>query len=505
MSVSTDPTSDDPFEVALSVENLKRKSLQGSFATVLSQFFKMLIQLGSQVILARLLFPADFGLLAMIYPVVGFIQIFNDIGLGQSLIQRSELEQKRVSALFWVNMALSIGLACTVVAAAPLTAMVYHQPHVVGPMIFLGVLIPVGALGIHPTALLSRQMRFQWMAWNEVATSLIGVVVTIVCAKKGLSYWSLIAGQFASTICGNLSAWVACKWRPSRPNFVRSAWEDLRFGANLTGANLATFLTMSGDNMIVGLMAGRVALGLYDRSYRLVVQPISQILSPVSRVAVPLLSRFAHQPAEYRAAYLKVFRAIILTSVPVMLVCIMDGRMLIHVFLGPRWDQAGPIFSWICVGGLTSGIYSSSFWLFTSQDRTAEMRRIMTVAAVINILSYLVGIIWGIVGVAAMAAVVFVLITTPLVLYVATRSGPVHYRDLLRHGAPFVVRSILIYALLAAISHHLPFPAVVHIAIDVVVAYGTMIGLCLFSGEDRSFLGGLVRTLSIGKAGAVSS
>ena len=224
MSVSTDATSEDPFAVALSAENLKRKSLRGSFVTVVSQLFKMVIQLGSQMVLARLLFPSDFGLLAMIYPVVGFIQIFNDIGLGQALIQRSELEQERVSSLFWVNMGLSFGLAVIVIAAAPLTAFIYRQPHVIGPMMLLGVLIPIGAVGIHPTALLSRQMRFNWMAWNEIATSVVGIIVTIVCAKKGLSYWSLIAGQFANTIVGNVSAWIACNWRPSRPRFVRSAW-----------------------------------------------------------------------------------------------------------------------------------------------------------------------------------------------------------------------------------------------------------------------------------------
>ena len=228
--------------------------------------------------------------------------------------------------------------------------------------------------------------------------------------------------------------------------------------------------------MIVGLMAGRVALGLYDRSYRLVVQPIGQILSPISRVAVPLLSRFGNQPDEYRAAYLKIFRAIILVSVPAMLVCISDGPTMIHLLLGPRWDQAGPIFSWICVGGLTSGIYSSSFWLFTSQARTREMRNIMTVAAVINFLSYVIGAFWGIIGVAAMAAAVFVLITTPMVLYVATRSGPVHYKDLLRHGTPLVIWSAITYAVLVLLEPHLKVPALAQIALSVLLAYGLMIG-----------------------------
>ena len=251
-------------------------------------------------------------------------------------------------------------------------------------------------------------------------------------------------------------------------------------------------------------MAGRVALGLYDRSYRLVVQPLGQILSPVSRVAVPLLSRFSGKPLEYRAAYLKIFRAILLINLPIMLVCISAGGTMIHVFLGPRWNQAGPIFSWICVGGLTSGIYSSSVWLFVSQARAGEMRRFMSVAAVINLLSYVIGAIWGIVGVAAMAAAVFVLITTPMVMYGATRTGPVHYRDLLRCGAPFVVRSALVYGLLLLIEQHLAVPALAEIFIIILVAYGAMIGLCFLSREERSFLVNLAGSFSALRRPAVA-
>src|ERR1700755_1733668 len=113
---------DDPFAVTLDAEGLKRRSARGSFATVLSQGVKLLIQLGSQVVLARLLFPAEYGLVAMAYPVIAFLQVFNDIGLSQAVVQRPTLVQEQVSALFWFNIGTSCLLALVVVLLAPFAA-----------------------------------------------------------------------------------------------------------------------------------------------------------------------------------------------------------------------------------------------------------------------------------------------------------------------------------------------------------------------------------------------
>ena len=155
-------------------------------------------------------------------------------------------------------------------------------------------------------------MRFGVLARNEIIAAFCGIATSVAGALIGWSYWSLVAGQLVNTMVGNVLAWSACSWRPSRPKFTAAVWADLKFGGNLTGANLATFVTTSGDNLLVGVTAGRIPLGLYDRSYRLVVQPISQMLAPISRVAVPLLSRFSDQPEQYKATYLHIVRALLI-------------------------------------------------------------------------------------------------------------------------------------------------------------------------------------------------
>jgi PST family polysaccharide transporter len=487
--------SEDPFAVVGDAEGLKRRSVRGSFATVLSQGTKMAIQIGSQIILARLLFPAEYGLIAMAYPIIALVQVFNDAGLAQAIVQRPTLVQKQVSALFWVNIAISCLLACMVALLAPLAAWIYGEPRLILLTVVLGLTLPVTAFSIIPGALLSRHMRFGILARNEVLAMLAGTSVTIVCAMQGLSYWSLVIGQFANATIGNILVWSAGGWLPSWPKLASSVWADVKFGANITLSNLATFVTMSADNMIVGLTTGKVPLGLYDRSYNLVARPIGQMMMPMSRVALPLLSRLTVEPNEYRLAYLQMFRTATLVIIPTMLVCISNGATLVGVLLGSRWSAAAPIFSWISVGGLTSGIYSSGFWLLISQDRARELRILSSLAAGINVLSYLIGAFWGVVGIAIAGSVGFVFLTTPLILFGATRKGPVRTRDIFWCSAQFAAIGLLVYMVLVMGVNRMPLQGISKIFVATLTSYSLFLSLSLTSKANRQLLRSAVHSL----------
>ncbi|RYY06763.1 MAG: hypothetical protein EON55_22660 [Alphaproteobacteria bacterium] len=161
------------------------------------------------------------------------------------------------------------------------------------------------------------------------------------------------------------------------------------------------------------------------------VQPVGQLLSPVSRVALPLLSRHIDRPAEYRSIYLDMIRVLNLAAVPLMVFCIVDGQELVDVLLGPRWTAAGPLFRWIAFGGLAAAVNASAVWLFISQNQTASLRRYSMASAVTNLLAFTIGATLGITYVAAIAAVMFMFVSAPLMLYGATRTGPVRFGDII--------------------------------------------------------------------------
>ena len=437
MSVAHEPTSGDQFAIDLDTGALKSRALLGSVLTAGAQAIKIALQLGSTLILARLLFPADFGLIAMVYPVIGFIELSGNLGFGHAIVQRKELRDSDVSAIFWLNLAIMTGLAVVGIVVSPVAAWIYGESRVTFLMMAVSLTLPLGALGSIHGALLSRLMRFGINTRNDVVVSVVGVFATVTCAYFGFSYWSLVMGQLAATVVSVCLAWVSMPWRPSRPSFSSGVGEFVKFGANLTGANLASFLSMTGDNIIIGVMNGKVALGIYDRSYKLVVQPLSQLLAPVGSVALPLLSRLQSDPDEYRHVYLRIVRIMMLVNLPIMLICITNAREIVAILLGPNWKGAAVTFAWISVGGLLSGFNSSLSWLFISQNKTDVMRRYMTASAVINLASFAIGAFWGVEGVAACAAVGFVLIAVPLTSYGATKTGPVSLKDVALCMVPF--------------------------------------------------------------------
>lgn len=434
----------DAFAVPDDGQSLKKRSFRGSLLTAGGQVIKLGLQLISQLVLARLLFPADFGLLAMAYPVITLANLFNDIGIGESIVQRQTISHQQVSTLFWISIGISLLLAVLVVLSAPLAALIYHDRRIVLLLATLALMLPIGAAGGIPTSILVRQMRFGVLVRVDIAAAATGLVTTILCAVAGEGYWSLVWGQFALALTQAVMGWIACRWRPLRWGNWRSVIDDLRFGGNVTGANLATFVSTSADNVIIGLFNGPAALGLYDRSYRLVVQPVGQLLSPVSRVALPLLSRHVNQPAEYRSIYLDMVRALNLAAVPLMIFCVVDGQELVDVLLGPRWTAAGHIFRWIAFGGLAAAVNASAVWLFISQNQTASLRRYSTASAVTNLTAFTIGATLGITYVAAIAAMTFVFVSAPLMLYGATRTGIVRFQDVILTCLASVAPALLV-------------------------------------------------------------
>jgi PST family polysaccharide transporter len=431
-------------DVAFDPQDLKRRSVQGGAATFAAQALKFVIRFGSAVAVARILNPAAYGLVAMVSPILGFVSTLNDLGFGQAIVRAPSITARQISALFWRNFILSIGLAALLSLLAPLIGRLYHEPRTIGVTIALGGLLVLSTLGIVPNALLKREMRFMPLVWIDLVSLITGAVVTIITALIGFGYWSLVIGQLASSLISVLMAFGFARWIP--PKFVTDPTIKafLRFGANLTVVNIATYFSMTADNMIVGVAVGKVALGLYDRSYTLTIQPLNQLLAPVSQISIPLLSRLQHLPDLYSRTYQNMLRISLMLIMPAMLFCVILAKPLISFTLGPKWHDAAPVFAWICFGGLVAPIFSSAGWVFTTQNRTGEQMRLSIATALISIVSFALGVHWGIVGVAAAAASSFTFIQFPLMIYAMTKKGVITMRDMVRTLTPFFVSAVIV-------------------------------------------------------------
>jgi polysaccharide transporter, PST family len=466
---------------------LKRASASGAAISLGSQTGKLGIQLAYQVLLARLLSPAAFGLVAMAAPILAFIRMFADLGLSQATIQRTEITQGELSLLFLMNVGASVLLGTLTIVLAPLAGAFYGEPRVVGVTAAFGVLFLLEGFSTQHLAVLNRNLAFARLASTELFAVIAAAAAGLTAATRGFGYWSIVVGQAAQTITTLALAWILSGWRPGAPRGGRD-WRNLiGFGGNIAGFNIVNYLARNLDNVLIGKFIGRDALGLYDRAYKLMLLPLTQFSQPLGRVALPLLARTRGDPDAYRAGFLRILEFVVVLTYPFILFAIVARQPLIAVVLGPKWAGVGPIFALLGVGALYAPVSNGVGWLFISQERTRELRNWGAVSSALFVASFVAGLRWGPVGVAASFAGVLVIVQGPLVLWAATRTGHVCMRDVLRMLRPHAMSAIVCCIVEACLMRAVR-PSLVALALLLLAAYLSYAAALLTVPGGRSIL-----------------
>ncbi len=450
------PNPADQIETATDLGTLKRRSVHGAAWSFGAQALRFIVQFGSQVVLARLLTPGDFGLVAMVSPVLYFVQIFNELGLSQAAIQRVRITQQELSGLFWINLAVSCVLAILLACASPLVAGFYGEPRLAPVCVCLASLLILSGLSAQQIALMNRTMRFGSLAIIDFLCIAVAVVAGIWCALSGLGYWSLVVMQAVNSLTITVLAWSLSRWRPSGPGRTPGVLSMLRFGGHLTAYNLVTFAGTNLDSVLIGRLKGTFELGLYDRAFRLVAAPIAQIGLPVARIADSLLARLQGNDEQYCFAYLQILEALLLVTVPAVLFVALSAQSLVPLLFGAHWSDAAPIVAWLAVATLFAPLSISSYWLFVSQGRAAQQLRYVGVKSIFQLIALLIGLPQGAYGVARSYALFGILVHGSL-LWGATSTGPVTLRRVAAVCLPFAVAAIATAAMVTA-SEALPIP-----------------------------------------------
>jgi O-antigen/teichoic acid export membrane protein len=365
-----------------------------------SQFGLQLIQLPVTIVLSRLLLPRDFGLMAMVLVVSQFLTVFVDAGLGAALVARRDLDPRHIATAFWMNLAVGVGLAAIVAAAAPGIAALYNQPRLTLITIAIAANFILGSLGIVPLALLQREMDFRRIGIMQNSAAAIGGAAAIVAAVAGAGVWSLVIDILVSSFVQTTAVTRGWRWRPGGGADREAARELWSFGANQTGFQAVNYLARNTDNLLVGRFRGPRELGIYARAYQLMLLPLSQAGFVVNYVLYPALSRIQHDHERLRRAYLRTVGVTALLAFPVTVGMFVVAPDLIQVLFGSKWEAVAPILRILCVAGLFQSISTSTGIIYQTQGRTDWLFRWGLVSSVIIVAGFAVGIHWGAKGVA---------------------------------------------------------------------------------------------------------
>ena len=373
---------------------------------VTSQGAQFLILSISTVVLARLLTPAEFGLVAMVSTVTGLGQAFADLGLSEATIQRKEISHNQVSALFWINVAIGLGLMLVTVVLAPLLARFYRDPRLVNITLLVSLTFLIGGLRVQPDAILKRQMRFSSLAIRDVAACAIAVPVAITMAWQGYGYWALVALPLTLNFTAMALSWLMVNWRPGLPRRDAEVGSMIAFGGNVAASYFITNVSRSADNILIGRYLGAGPLGLYSRAYNLLMLPVRQLSAPVGGVAIPAFSRTQGDPERFARYYLRTVNLILWISAPLFGFLFVAAKPTIVLVLGNQWREAAPVFQILVISALGQLLLDSTIWLFVSRGQSQQLLKLLLIISPIIVGSYAIGLPFGIKGVALSGSLV---------------------------------------------------------------------------------------------------
>lgn len=409
--------------------DLGRRTVRGGAWATLGQTLKSLLEIASLLILARLLTPEDYGLVGMAVAVTGFLAMFKDMGLTMATVQRENITHAQVSALFWINAGLGILVTLAAAGSSFALAWFYDRPELVTITLVLAASFLFSGLTVQHEAVLRRRMAFGQLTLIQFLSLAISLSIAVYLALNGFGYWALVVETLVYSIANFVGVWLFCRWRPQLPAKAEGLRELLAFGFNLTGFSFVNYFARNLDDILIGRFHGAGDLGLYQQAYKIFRVPLTQINGPVSKVAVPALSRLASQKKRYRRAYMRILEKLLLITMPLGALLMGTSDWLVLSVLGDQWGEAAPILAVLGIAIFTQAIGNTTGWLFISQDRTRDMFRWGFIGAGTAIISFLIGLPWGAFGVALAYSVVGIFIRTPWLLYYVGRKGPVRTID----------------------------------------------------------------------------
>lgn len=480
--------------------NLGSRSVRGGIVTAGAQGAKVVLNAAAIVVMARLLAPEDFGLVAMVTPILALIALFQDMGLSAATIQRDSITQAQSSTLFWINVLLSLILAVAVVVLSPLVTWFYGDPRLLPITMAFGGLVLCSGLTAQHLALMKRRMQFALLAKLDVASLAAGLAMGVGGAWLGLSYWAIIISTAGKAVVLLMLVWVAAAWRPGPPARGCGIRPMLRFGRNLTLVNIGNFLIQNLDSVLIGKAWGGAALGLYDRAYSL-LRLYMQFNVPVNSVAIPVLSRLQNDLPRYRTYYIHGLGIITGFSMPFIAFMAANAEDVVRLMLGEKWLGAVPLFLGLAPAAFVSTFNGATWWIYSSLGQTGrQLRWALLVQCPITVFAYFAGLPYGPLGVAIAYSCVTVGLRLPAIIY-CLRDFPIGLRDVLSAIFPAAWSSLAAAGATVAVKWWLlsdrPGP-VEAVAVDLAL-YGSLYLLfyCALSAGRRnlSTYGGIVRGL----------
>jgi PST family polysaccharide transporter len=320
------------------------KALRGIPWTVLAYGVNRLLGVSTTIVLAHLLVPADFGLVALATLVTTLLSLFSGMGMGAALVLRTDRDEREEGTMLWLMLAVGVVFGAAVVALAPLLAGAFDEPRLAPVVRAMAIIFLFSGFNWFYESLLQRELEFRRQFAAQFARILAYSGVAITMAVLGAGVWSLVGGQLASFLAYSLALLVLTPYR-TRPVYDRAAaGRALADGRGFVLQGTAEFLQQNADYVAVGRILGVSQLGYYSMAYRQAELPSTAIAIPVANVTFPGFAQMRQGGQDVRPALLSTLRAVVLVTLPLGMILSASSRPFTEALFGDRWlAMIGPL------------------------------------------------------------------------------------------------------------------------------------------------------------------
>jgi PST family polysaccharide transporter len=394
------------------------------------------------LVLARLLTPAIFGLVALAGVYLMVMQVFIDQGLHTAIIQRLELEEAHLSTAFWMNLGMALAWVLLSLVAARQIAELFGNPELAPIVQVLSVNFMLAALCMVPLALLKRQLRYKEVAVSNVVSNVFGGILGILMAYRGWGCWSLVGQQIFGYVILTGLLWSLGGWRP-RFFFSGRHFRDLfSFGIHIGGVGLLGVASSRSDQYLIGRFLGTEVLGIYAVASRVLTLLYRILVGSFGDVSNSVFSKLQNEPARLAAAYGRCLRFLCVLAFPGYLFFMLMAGDIFFVFFGAKWQACVPLVRVLTLTGLLATASGVNPSIMRAVGRPDILLVWQLIALVLNIVIFFVALPYGVLGVVyGLTARAYVM--APFEFLIIRRLLPIRLRELLLDNTPTLLASLL--------------------------------------------------------------
>jgi PST family polysaccharide transporter len=448
---------------------LKQEAVKGVVWSAAQKWGVRVITFLVTLILARLLSPDSFGLVAYAAVFFTFVGIFVDAGFSDAIVQFASLDREHLDTAFWISVISGTLLAFGSFVASNWIAVLFHEPRL-GPIIrWLSPSFILSSLNSIQAALLRRNLEFRSLTIRSFISTLASGIVAVIMAFIGYGVWSLVAKSLVAGTVSVITLWQVSKWRPS----LRFSWRHFKelfsFGVNIVGGDFVDFLSTNADNFLIGYYLGSVSLGYYSLAYNLLITLTDLLVTVPNVVSFPIFSRIQNDIERLKSAFYEVTQLQSLIAFPVFLGLFAVAPEAARVLYGEKWLASIPIIQILMISGITRSatyFYSS---IFRASGKPSWRFGIYTLTAVLNVAGFLLVVRIGIAAV-AMSYVVVSYALMPLYFFLIQKLVRITLKSHLIQYAPAFLSSLFMIIIVYVVRHFLGvhFPMIMRLAIFII-------------------------------------